>query len=120
MTTIETWECRRNMTENEMFELAAALNERLHRLAERVDALSGGVHELVFESGRVPIETKTFRMLKMIRELCADQELEAVAEQARRVGELKVRVCACETEIAGRLGEPSEDTSGVDRLAPVA
>jgi hypothetical protein len=120
MTSIETWECRRNMTENELFELAAALNERLHRLAGRVDALSLGVHELVFESGRVPIETKTFRMLNKIRELCPDQELEAAAEEARRVAELKVRVCACETEIAARLKEPAEGASGADRLVPVA
>src|SRR5215218_9271604 len=86
--SLETLETRRNALENEMFELAARLSARLHGAQERMAELSEALDELVKRSGRMAIEDKTPRVLRLIREAqeCIDG-LRADAE-ARQIAQL--------------------------------
>jgi chromosome segregation ATPase len=101
--SLETLECRRNALENEMFELAGRLSERLHGAQERMAELSEALDELVKRSGRMAIEDKTPRVLSLIREAqeCIDG-LRADAE-ARQIAQLKAEISAHEAEILERV-----------------
>ncbi|HEX9236194.1 MAG TPA: hypothetical protein VF972_07935 [Actinomycetota bacterium] len=97
--TLETLEARRNALENQMFEVAGGLASRLHEVEEHITALQPKVHEIVCQSGRVPVDEKTNLVATLIQETARQIDLTAAVAQAERVTALKRRIADLEDQI---------------------
>jgi hypothetical protein len=120
MTSLETLECRRDVTEGRMFEVAASLGSHLHTIEERVSRLATEIHELVRHSGRMQIDVKKYRIVGEIQAVIAALDLSEALEMASRVAELKAEVTAYEEAIDRETSPPTTLEESEQAAAVVA
>ena len=99
MKTDQTLEGRRYRAESRMYKVARVLGDDLHGIEHRIEALRDRIHELVCESGRVPIEKKTDEVLGLLATFVGETDFAGVSEEAHEVASLKAEIDFCEREL---------------------
>jgi hypothetical protein len=100
MNETHTPEYRQYRAETRMYEVARLLGDDLHQIEHRIDELRARVHELVCESGRIPIEQKTDEVLGLIARFIGEVDFSGISEEGREIATLKAEADECEHELA--------------------
>ena len=82
-----------------MYELAGTLAEDLHGIEHEAVALRQRIHEIVCESGRVPVDLKAPEVLRLVAHFVGVVDFSAISERAREVTALKAEIDECELEL---------------------
>lgn len=101
---LEVW---REATEEELIQLATALNGQLHDVERRLERLHTEVHRIVCETPGA-VEDKVARVHELLQEELPELDLGPTAQDASWLAQLKSRVADCERRIAELVHQRSD------------
>lgn len=112
MQSLERLEVWREATEEELIQLATALNGRLHDVERRLERLHTEVHRVVCETPGVAVEDKVARVHELLQKELPELDLSPTAQDASWLAQLKSRVADCERHIAELVQQRSDRRDG--------
>jgi hypothetical protein len=118
MTTRDTLECRIYMTEDALYLRIGELDRRLHDLESRLKALSGEVHHVLCQGGRMSLAERTSRIVLAVERFEAGANLDRIRAIAGRVSSLKGLIDEYEREIERGPWMSDSDFDSQDLIDP--
>lgn len=100
MVSVETLECRRFMTESELFVVEGRLAADLKAVEAEVDRLHEEVDRLVEATPRTPIEHKAYRLARAISSVARSADVADLIDQACLIENLKAQLQDFDRQIA--------------------
>lgn len=120
MTSRETLECRIYMAEDAMHRRSDELSHHLHQLESQLKGLTAGVHHMLCEAGRTPLESKTRTIVHAVAAFEAGTDLAAMSAEGERLTSLKGLIDDYARQLAQGASDPGPEGENQPALEVLA